>query len=104
MVEPAPDRLSQWLAALRATIDAAVDGADPLVVAGGIALLLLVLAWLALGARRNRQSTSAAEFAEIKGRLTAMSEMTARRQSEEAHALDERVEQVPRVSPPHSTA
>lgn len=88
MMEVAQERLAYWLAALRETIAAF----DPLV-AVGVALLL---AWLVSRAlRRSRQSAlAAAEFAEIKGRLTAMSEMTARRQSEEAHALDERVEQV----------
>lgn len=94
MIEPAPDRLSQWLANLREMIAAAVAGLDPLVIASGVGLLLIALLWLALGSRRNGQGASAAEFAEIKGRLTAMSEMTVRRQAEEAHALDERVEQV----------
>lgn len=93
MVEPAPSPWSKWLAGLRETLDAAVHGLDPVVVlAGAVALLLLVLLVVAL--RRGGSATAVAEFAEIKGRLTAMSEMTARRQSEEAHALDERVEQV----------
>jgi DNA recombination protein RmuC len=88
MIEPAPDRLAEWLAALRE----AVQAVDPLLAAGAAVLLAMVV-WLAL--RRSHQSAlAAAEFAEIKGRLTAMSEMTARRQAEEAHALDARVEQV----------
>lgn len=94
MIEPAPDRPSQLLADLREAIVAAVSGIDPLVIAGAVGLLLVVLLWIALGARRNSQGASAAEFAEIKGRLTAMSEMTVRRHTDEAHALDERVEQV----------
>ena len=88
MIETAPDRLAEWLAALREMVNAV----DPLV-AIGAALLLLLLVWLALR-RSHRSALAAAEFAEIKGRLTAMSEMTVRRQAEEAHALDERVEQV----------
>lgn len=93
MAEPAPNTMAQWLASLRETLDAALGGLDPVIVlAGVIALLLLVLLVLAL--RRSGSAASVAEFAEIKGRLTAMTEMTARRQSEEAHALDERVEQV----------
>jgi DNA recombination protein RmuC len=88
MIETAPDRLAEWLAALREMANAV----DPLV-AIGAALLLLLLVWLALR-RSHRSALAAAEFAEIKGRLTAMSEMTVRRQAEEAHALDERVEQV----------
>lgn len=89
MVEPAPDQLTQWLAALRETANAA----DPLVIIG-LAVLAVLLSWLALGLRRDQRASTAVELAEIKGRLTAMSEMTARRQAEEAHALDERVEQV----------
>ena len=98
MVETAPDPLSAWLAALREALSAAVSGLDPLLVAG-VAVLLVLLPLIALGFRRgsgarDREATAAAEFAEIKGRLTAMSEMTVRRQAEEARALDERVEQV----------
>jgi DNA recombination protein RmuC len=98
MVETGPDRLAEWLAALRETLAAAVDGLDPALALGG-AILLALLVWLALGMRRGteartREALAAAEFAEIKGRLTAMSEMTVRRQSEEARALDDRVEQV----------
>ncbi|MBN8910797.1 MAG: DNA recombination protein RmuC, partial [Rhizobiales bacterium] len=90
MVEPVSDRLSYWLAALRETLNAA----DPvLAVAAAILAVMALLLVLALR-RAPPASTTAAEFAEIKGRLTAMSEMTVRRQAEEAHALDERVEQV----------
>ncbi|MCC7252500.1 MAG: DNA recombination protein RmuC [Hyphomicrobium sp.] len=63
---------------------------DPVLILGAVVLGVL----LALLLRRGQGGTTAAEFAEIKGRLTAMSEMTVRRQAEEAHALDERVEQV----------
>lgn len=89
MIEPAPDRLSQWLAALRETLNAA----DPVLLVGAAALAAIVLLLLVLR-RGHGTVATAAEFAEIKGRLTAMSEMTVRRQAEEAHALDERVEQV----------
>ncbi|WP_295557284.1 DNA recombination protein RmuC [uncultured Hyphomicrobium sp.] len=90
MVETAPDRWTEWLARLRETLDAA----DPVLVAGALVLALLLLV-LGVALRRGPQSgATATEFAEIKGRLTAMSEMTVRRQAEEAHALDERVEQV----------
>ena len=90
MVEPGPDRLSQWIAALREALAAA----DPLLVVGGAASVVIVLLLLLVQRRGPQSTATAAEFAEIKGRLTAMSEMTVRRQSEEAHALDERVEQV----------
>ncbi len=98
MIEQAPDRLSQWLAAAREALSAAMAGLDPLLVAVAFGFLLL-LPLIALGLRgrsgaRDRDTAAAAEFAEIKGRLTAMSEMTVRRQSEEARALDERVDQV----------
>src|SRR5690606_20576261 len=75
-----------------------VDGADPLVLIG-LALVVALGLWIVVGMRRAalaeaRAATQASEFAEIKGRLTAMSEMTVRRQSEEAHAFDDRIEQV----------
>lgn len=99
MVEPSPSSLADWLAALREVLTAAASGLDPALVAGAAVVLAVVLLWIALGLRRaseahKREALAAAEFAEIKGRLTAMSEMTVRRQSEEARALDERVEQV----------
>lgn len=97
MVENPPDPWTQFLAALVAARDALVAGASPALLIAGAALaaaLLLLVLLLARGARRSRDSALAAEFAEIKGRLTAMTEMTARRQAEEAHALDGRVEQV----------
>ncbi|WP_083567149.1 DNA recombination protein RmuC [Hyphomicrobium sp. CS1GBMeth3] len=88
MIETTPDRLAEWLAALREM----ANTVDPLITIGGAVALALVV-WMAL--RRSQQSAlAAAEFAQIKGRLTAMSEMTARRQVEESRALDERVEQV----------
>jgi len=98
MIEQVPDRLAAWLAASREALSAAASGLDPLLAAAGVALLLVLLI-VALGFRRGgdaraREAAAAAEFAEIKGRLTAMSEMTVRRQSEEARALDDRVEQV----------
>ncbi|WP_291177571.1 DNA recombination protein RmuC [Hyphomicrobium sp.] len=86
MMETAPDRLAQWLAVL----SEALSTTDPVLILGAVVLGVL----LALLLRRGQGGTTAAEFAEIKGRLTAMSEMTVRRQAEEAHALDERVEQV----------
>jgi DNA recombination protein RmuC len=91
MVNPASDRLARWLAALRELLEAV----DPVLVVGGAAVVAAMAVLLALAVRRGARVTAAsAEFAEIKGRLTAMSEMTVRRQAEEAHALDERVEQV----------
>jgi DNA recombination protein RmuC len=103
MIETGPakiatDTLGERLAALREALAAAVSSVDP-ILALGAGLLLTVLVWLVLGSRRasdsrSREALAQAEFAEIKGRLTAMSEMTARRQSDEAHALDDRVEQV----------
>ncbi len=91
MVEPVSDRLSYWLAALRE----ALNTADPVLAVAAAVLAVMLLLLLVLVLRRGPPtSTTAAEFAEIKGRLTAMSEMTVRRQAEEAHALDERVEQV----------
>ncbi len=108
MVETNPattgaETLTERLAVLREALVAAVNGLDPAWVLGG-AGLLAILAWIALGVRRaaevrnreaqTREALAQAEFAEIKGRLTAMSEMTVRRQSEEARALDDRVEQV----------
>ncbi len=91
MLEPASDRLTRWLAALRELLEAA----DPVLVVAAAGAVAAVAVLLALAVRRRaRVTAAAAEFAEIKGRLTAMSEMTARRQAEEAHALDERVEQV----------
>jgi DNA recombination protein RmuC len=89
MVESVSDRWLQWLGAARDALSAA----DPALLVGIALLAALLLLWLALG-RRGQSVATAAEFAEIKGRLTAMSEMTARRQTEEAHAIDERVEQV----------
>ncbi|MBL8844275.1 MAG: DNA recombination protein RmuC [Hyphomicrobium zavarzinii] len=99
MVEPSPSSLADWLAALREALTAAASGLDPALVVGAAVVLPVALLWIALGLRRaseahKREALAAAEFAEIKGRLTAMSEMTVRRQSEEARALDERVEQV----------
>ncbi len=99
MLETNTNRLSDWLAQLRNTLDTALSGLDPAIVVVAVLAAIAFVAWLALGARRasdarNREAAAAAEFAEIKGRLTAMSEMTVRRQSEEARALDERVEQV----------
>jgi DNA recombination protein RmuC len=92
MVENAHDPWTQALAALQAARDAVASAVDPamLVAAAALVAVLLVL----LATRRGRAPSLAAECAEIKGRLTAMSEMTARRHAEEAHALDARVEQV----------
>ncbi|MGE0024999.1 MAG: DNA recombination protein RmuC, partial [Hyphomicrobium sp.] len=71
MVDTAPNPLAQWLASARE----ALNGVDPLlVVCGSAGLLLLVLMVWAAG--RSRGAATVAEFAEIKGRLTAMSEMT----------------------------
>lgn len=97
MVETQSDPWMQLMAALASVRDALLAGTSPALLLAGAALaaILLVLALiLSRGTRRNAESALAAEFAEIKGRLTAMTEMTARRQAEEAHALDSRVEQV----------
>ena len=93
-----PDRMTQWLDLLRERVGHVTDGIDPLVLVGGAMLAVFAL-WIVLGMRRAaraeaRAAAQAAEFAEIKGRLTAMSEMTVRRQSDDSHALDDRVEQV----------
>jgi DNA recombination protein RmuC len=98
MVEQDVAFFSDRLAALRQAITEAAAGIDPLLLALGIVALLVLLA-LALSRPRagdiqDREALVAAEFAEIKGRLTAMAEMTARRQTEESRALDERVEHV----------
>jgi DNA recombination protein RmuC len=98
MVETAPDRLTQWLDVLRERAGYVVDGLDPLALVG-LAVVVVLGLWIVVGMRRAalaeaRAAAQAAEFAEIKGRLTAMSEMTVRRQSDEAHAFDDRIEQV----------
>lgn len=98
MIETAPDRLSAALTALREALAEALAAADPLLLALAAAAGIIAL-WILLALRRAaradaRAAAQAAEFAEIKGRLTAMSEMTMRRQAEESRALDERVEQV----------
>lgn len=90
MIETPADRLSQWLAELRE----AAGALDPLVVlAAGLVLVLALLIWGALG-RRQGHALAAAELAEIKGRLTAMSEMAVRRETEQARALDVRVDEI----------
>jgi DNA recombination protein RmuC len=98
MIEKAPATVSEGAAALREAVVAAARDLDPGFVAAGAVLVVALLVWLAISRRRlpapSRDTTAAAEFAEIKGRLTAMSEMTVRRQAEEARTLDERVEQV----------
>ena len=98
MIETAPHRLSAALTALREALAEALAAADPLLLALAAAAGIIAL-WIVLALRRAaradaRAAAQAAEFAEIKGRLTAMSEMTMRRQAEESRALDERVEQV----------
>lgn len=90
MIETAPDRWTEWLARLREALAAI----DPVLLAGSAAFAVLVLLLIVMLRRAPQGAAAAAEFAEIKGRLTAMSEMTVRRQTEEAHLLDERVEQV----------
>ena len=98
MIETAPDRLSAALTALREAIAETLAAADPLMLALAVAAGVIGL-WIVLALRRAaradaRAAAQAAEFAEIKGRLTAMSEMTIRRQAEEGRALDERLAQV----------
>ena len=87
MIENAPERVSAWLAALREALAAA----DPILLAGAAGVLLAVVLLLALAPRR---ASTAAELAEIKGRLTAMSEMTVRRGAEETRALDARMDDI----------
>ncbi len=98
MLETAPDRWSEAWAAFREALTQAMDGVDPtlLAVVAGLGMALLWgVASLRRAARRDALAAAqAAEFAEIKGRLTAMSEMTMRRQAEETRALDERVDHV----------
>lgn len=94
MIDRSPASLSEWLAALREAVAAALSGTDPMLIALGALSLAVLIVALTLSRRRGPDASTAAEFAEIKGRLTAMSEMTVRRQSEEARTLDERVEQV----------
>lgn len=98
MIETAPDRLSEALTALREAIAGTAASLDPLLVALAAVVAIIGL-WIVAGMRRAaraeaRAAAQAAEFSEIKGRLTAMSEMTIRRQADETRALDERVEQV----------
>ncbi len=90
MVETYSERLSQWLAELREALSAA----DPLIAVGAALLLfVIVVVWVSL--KRGQQSAlAAAELAEIKGRLTAMSEMAVRRETEQARVLDVRVEEI----------
>jgi DNA recombination protein RmuC len=97
MIENQPDPWTQFLAALASARDALFAVGSPAMLLAGAAtaaVLLILAIVLVRSARRSSESALAAEFAEIKGRLTAMTEMTARRQSEDAHALDQRVEQV----------
>ena len=87
---PTPNSAAEWLAMARDKLSAT----DPLLLAGA-AVLVLVIVWLLQSLRHSQQrAATAAEFAEIKGRLTAMSEMTMRRQAEENHALDDRIQHV----------
>ena len=90
MVETYSERLTQWLAELREALNAA----DPLIAIGAALLLfVIVVVWVSL--KRGQQSAlAAAELAEIKGRLTAMSEMAVRRETEQARVLDVRVEEI----------
>lgn len=90
MIETPADRLSRWLAELRE----AASAVDPLLAIGAALLLfVVVVVWVSL--KRGQQSAlAAAELAEIKGRLTAMSEMAVRRETEQARSLDMRVDEI----------
>jgi DNA recombination protein RmuC len=91
MIENGPATFAQWIASARDVATEALRGLDPGVAAAGAVLLAGLLVWLALARRAHPVSGSeaafAAEVAEIKGRLTAMSEMTVRHQAEEARTL-----------------
>lgn len=90
MIETPADRLPPWLAELREALDAV----DPLLAAAAVlALCLALVIWGALGRRRGN-ALAAAELAEIKGRLTAMSEMSVRRETEQSRVLDMRVDEI----------
>lgn len=90
MIETPADRLTQWLAELRE----AASAVDPVLAIGAAVLLfVVVMVWVSL--KRGQQSAlAAAELAEIKGRLTAMSEMAVHRETEHARALDMRVDEI----------
>jgi DNA recombination protein RmuC len=98
MIEQGSSPPAEWLATLRETIAAALAGVDPLLLALAAAALVGLVALLALRRRRvvdaTAQALTAAELAEIKGRLTAIGEMTVRREAEQSRTLDERMEQV----------
>src|SRR5262245_9714348 len=83
---------------LRQEIAAAVAGVDPVLLALGAAVLVILVAILAFGRRRvvetNTQALATAELAEIKGRLTVLSEMTVKREAEQTRTFDDRMEQV----------
>lgn len=90
MVETHSQRLTRWLAELRE----AANAVDPLIPIGAAVVLLVIVAvWVSL--KRGQQSAlAAAELAEIKGRLTAMSEMAVHRETEQARTLDVRVDEI----------
>jgi len=66
--------------------------------AGIVALLAVAMLASARGRGREDQTRQAidAQFAEIKGRLSAMTEMTAQRQADQARGLDDKLEHVER--------
>jgi len=85
---------AEWLATTREAFAVILHDLDPALGLAAVAVLILLVIVVLLLRRRAPEPGAAAEFAEIKGRLTAMSEMTAHRQAEEAHARDEKAEQV----------
>ncbi len=68
-----------------------LDSGALLPVAAGVVVLCLVAVLIS---RKRRSADLYEQFAEIKGRLAAMSEITVQRQSEQARGLDDRLEQV----------
>jgi DNA recombination protein RmuC len=75
----------QWMQSL-------LDSGALLPVAAGVVILLGL--FVVAMSRRRRSADLYEQFAEIKGRLAAMSEITGQRQSEQARGLDDRLEQV----------
>jgi DNA recombination protein RmuC len=82
-------------------------GLDPLVIAWlpaalGAFVIIVAIAVLLIGSARRRdreaqaRQASDTQFAEIKGRLSAMAEMTAQRQADQTRGLDDKLDHVER--------
>lgn len=106
MVDDLSAQLDTLLALLRGEpLPVGAPSVAPLLLLAGVSLVVLVgVLWLG-AARRRRLSALAEEarlsrqvadqqFAELKGRLQAMAEMTAQRQSEQVSRFDDRLDHV----------